>query len=470
MATISCIAVLVLGNLLGAIVRGITGFGSAILNLCVWVVFTCLGFDAGTLQQAVVAECVCSEICALPLLRLTKAASTCDWRLTSSLFIFASLGAPVGAALLTTLPVRGVEFVMACVLVLVIGAHCHVLQHMQRWLHRTRRTVSHDKQCSDISMAYQAVSSDSSCTLQQQAAFGQVLHGQQQPATTAAAGPAADTAVGSKPAGQELQLLATQPSLEEASAAAPAVEAAQPAHAVTADAELYIPHQHRPGLGESQPCSSSSSLADDTRHDHKSSDCNHSSDSSDEETALLTTCQAASCSNGGSSGSSGSSSIGQSSASRGAACSRWQGCRQAVKQWWAHANEPEQRRATLRLLMYGSLAGSVSGAMAGMTGMGGPPLMMLYEKLQVKKDTVRGCNAVLSVLQFRVIAYALTGSFTRDDLALYVAVSVAGLVGLCLGSHLASRMDQATFSKVMVALMLLCCVLLFASSAGLTGS
>lgn len=57
-----------------------------------------------------------------------------------------SLGAPVGAALLTTLPVRGVEFVMACVLVLVIGAHCHVLQHMQRWLHRTRRTVSHDKQ------------------------------------------------------------------------------------------------------------------------------------------------------------------------------------------------------------------------------------------------------------------------------------------------------------------------------------
>lgn len=105
-----------------------------------------------------------------------------------------------------------------------------------------------------------------------------------------------------------------------------------------------------------------------------------------------------------------------------------------------------------------------------LSGMGGPPLMMLYEKLQVKKDTVRGCNAVLSVLQFRVIAYALTGSFTRDDLALYVAVSVAGLVGLCLGSHLASRMDQATFSKVMVALMLLCCVLLFASSAGLTGS
>jgi uncharacterized membrane protein YfcA len=96
--------------------------------------------------------------------------------------------------------------------------------------------------------------------------------------------------------------------------------------------------------------------------------------------------------------------------------------------------------------------------------------MMLYEKLQINKDTVRGCNAVLSVLQFRVIAYAMTGIFTRADLWLYVAVSVAGLAGLCLGSHLASRMDQATFSKVMVVLMLLCCALLFASSAGLTGS
>ncbi|KAF6252440.1 hypothetical protein COO60DRAFT_1553080 [Scenedesmus sp. NREL 46B-D3] len=104
------------------------------------------------------------------------------------------------------------------------------------------------------------------------------------------------------------------------------------------------------------------------------------------------------------------------------------------------------------------------------SGMGGPPLMMLYEKLHIKKDTVRGCNAVLSVLQFRVIAYALTGIFTRQDLLLYAAVSVAGLSGLCLGSHLAARMDQATFSRVMVVLMLLCCALLFASSAGLTGS
>jgi hypothetical protein len=51
-----------------------------------------------------------------------------------------------------------------------------------------------------------------------------------------------------------------------------------------------------------------------------------------------------------------------------AACSSSKGRWQAVKCWWAHANEPEQRHATLRLLIYGSLAGSVSGAMAGMTG------------------------------------------------------------------------------------------------------
>ncbi|KAF6252439.1 hypothetical protein COO60DRAFT_524976 [Scenedesmus sp. NREL 46B-D3] len=183
MATLSCIVVLMLGNLLGAIVRGITGFGSAILNLCVWVVCTCLGVDAGTLQQAVVAECVCSEFCALPLLRLTRAASTCDWRLTTSLFIFGSLGAPVGAALLTALPVRGVEFVMACVLLLVIGAHCHVLQHARQWLHSRRQCAEQSKQCSCVRMACQeanptaAALQDSTCTAKQQVAVSQVLSG-----------------------------------------------------------------------------------------------------------------------------------------------------------------------------------------------------------------------------------------------------------------------------------------------------
>jgi hypothetical protein len=56
-----------------------------------------------------------------------------------------SLGAPIGAALLTALPVRGVEFVMACVLLLVIGVHCHVLQRIRQWLQNRQQPTEHTK-------------------------------------------------------------------------------------------------------------------------------------------------------------------------------------------------------------------------------------------------------------------------------------------------------------------------------------
>jgi uncharacterized membrane protein YfcA len=37
----------------------------------------------------------------------------------------------------------------------------------------------------------------------------------------------------------------------------------------------------------------------------------------------------------------------------------------------------------LRITGIASLAGTAGGVMAGMTGMGGPPLMFMYENLQV---------------------------------------------------------------------------------------
>lgn len=102
--------------------------------------------------------------------------------------------------------------------------------------------------------------------------------------------------------------------------------------------------------------------------------------------------------------------------------------------------------------------------------MGGPPMMYMYDKLSVPKDTVRGSNAVLGVLQFRIIAYAVMGAFVPEDWVLYVACTSAGMVGMYWGNKLAARMNQQAFSRMMVFLMTLCCVLLFASSAGLTGS
>lgn len=67
---------------------GVTGFGSAILVLCVWVVCTVAGVNAGSLQQAVLTECVAQAALALPLLVLTRAHATCSWGLVASLSVF----------------------------------------------------------------------------------------------------------------------------------------------------------------------------------------------------------------------------------------------------------------------------------------------------------------------------------------------------------------------------------------------
>jgi hypothetical protein len=67
---------------------------------------------------------------------------------------------------------------------------------------------------------------------------------------------------------------------------------------------------------------------------------------------------------------------------------RWMSqCWQRVCEQWT---DPAKRREMLRITGYGSLAGTAAGIMAGMTGMGGPPLMFLYEKMQVGWAAGRG--------------------------------------------------------------------------------
>ncbi|KAG2487454.1 hypothetical protein HYH03_014021 [Edaphochlamys debaryana] len=123
MPAASVYVALCLGALAGGIFRGVTGFGAAILNLLVWVAFTAAGVNAGPLQQAVAAECLGGLSCGIPLLLMTKAHDTADWRLVVTILAFTMGGAPVGAALLTGLDPRIVELVMGCVLCVVIFVH-----------------------------------------------------------------------------------------------------------------------------------------------------------------------------------------------------------------------------------------------------------------------------------------------------------------------------------------------------------
>jgi FtsH-binding integral membrane protein len=76
------------------------------------------------------------------------------------------------------------------------------------------------------------------------------------------------------------------------------------------------------------------------------------------------------------------------------------------------------------------------------------------------------CNAI----QLRIFAYIAMGVFSRADLPLYIASCSAALVGMFVGCSLAGRTNQANFSRMLSALMVLCCVLMFASAAGVAGN
>lgn len=95
--------------------------------------------------------------------------------------------------------------------------------------------------------------------------------------------------------------------------------------------------------------------------------------------------------------------------------------------------------------------------------------MLMYERLQVPKETVRGTNAVCNLAQVRIFAYVAMGVFSRADACLYIVVSVGAVVGMLLGCLLAARTNQAMFSRILTTLMVACCVLMFASAAGIAG-
>lgn len=96
--------------------------------------------------------------------------------------------------------------------------------------------------------------------------------------------------------------------------------------------------------------------------------------------------------------------------------------------------------------------------------------MLMFERLQISKDTVRGTNAICNIIQIRIFAYIAMGVFLRADTALYIAVSVAAVAGMFLGCMAAARTNQATFSRMLTGLMVLCCALMFASAAGIAGN
>ena len=123
---------------------------------------------------------------------------------------------------------------------------------------------------------------------------------------------------------------------------------------------------------------------------------------------------------------------------------------------------------TQRFLM-GSFAGSLSGGMAGLTGVDGPPVILMFRLLGVPKEVARGTNAVINMLlmHWLLASFVFMGVLHRQDVPLFAAAGVVGLVGTFIGNRIAAGMNQGAFNQALFVLVLVCCVLMFASAFGL---
>ncbi|EFJ43886.1 hypothetical protein VOLCADRAFT_106659 [Volvox carteri f. nagariensis] len=421
--------VLSLGAVCGGVVKGVTGFGNAIINLLVWVAFTAAGVNAGPLQLAVLADSFGCIVCGIPLLVMTSAHKTADWRLVIAILIFASAGSPLGAELLTHLAVRWVELAMACVLLLVIclqiKLHETLRDALRRWSDK-RRSIStrprdlpadtapdiqdpavdsiakllSDRQGDRFHMPAPASADDAGDLLASSSSSERHRHvdgGQQQLELPGHGREAGNVEAGGTVSGPVSAATDTQPLLEPGSFSA--------SDAISVDASLRASSD----AGCWSKCSVSGRVLGPD----------------------------------------------QGFFAIGSRLRCW-----LQRQDWKEAQ---------RILLYGSVAGFSSGVMGAMTGIGGPPLMFMYQKLNVAKEVVRGTNAVNNVLQARLISYIVMGAFKREDMMLYAVTAAVGFMGVVLGNSMAGRLEQKGFSRVLVALMVVCCLLLFASAAGLKG-
>ncbi|KAG2493375.1 hypothetical protein HYH03_008507 [Edaphochlamys debaryana] len=591
MSAPSVFAVLCLGQLGGGVVKGITGFGNAIINLLVWVSFAWMGVNGGTLSQAVLCDSLGCVVVGLPLLVATKAHRSADWRLVLTLAVFTTAGAPAGAALLLWLDQRYVELTCGCLLLLVIVLHCKLhtrtAQALRNW--RARRRAARygslkeapgadgydgaadycppvlsphpcalgtsgaaDPDASLHSLAVDCLPSpypSRNASLQDPSVLGfpQFLEAAGRPPLVN--GPLTSrSSSGSRPSASPKTGAATGSIIRWPSAGLRLpvpVSGAYAAACGTACRDLS--RQSSRGLGgtapampgpepkSKRPCgddgkpapglaalSTPFSLVAAAGHSCFSADAASPSRSPcvpTTETSLRTkardagdgaldevpligpgfpvsTAAVSKAAPSANAASPSTASTTEISSPISTACSPAK-----EKQYWVRQGDVEsqassQRSVTTaaaygsspatggkgglhgwlqrqdwgemrRIVMYGSGAGLAGGVMGGMTGIGGPPIMFMFDRLQVPKETVRGTNAVLNILQVRLITYLVMGVFKIEDLSLYAATSVCALVGLGIGIALNGRINQAGFSRLLVALMATCCGLLFASAFGL---
>jgi len=105
----------------------------------------------------------------------------------------------------------------------------------------------------------------------------------------------------------------------------------------------------------------------------------------------------------------------------------------------------------------GPLAGALGGLLGGITTIWGPPMMMYFIMLQLPKEAfVRTVGLAWFCLAIPLaIAYWRNGIFTGGIIPLSIAACVPGMIGIRIGEVIRDHIDQETFRKVMLVILLI---------------
>ena len=121
----------------------------------------------------------------------------------------------------------------------------------------------------------------------------------------------------------------------------------------------------------------------------------------------------------------------------------------------AHPNMPPLRPGTEKWA--GPLAGAMGGLLGGISTIWGPPMTMYFVMLKLPKDTfVQTVGLAWFAFSLPlVVAYWRNGIFSGDVIYLSAYACIPGMIGIRIGEAIRDRIDQDTFRKVMLVMLLL---------------
>lgn len=110
--------------------------------------------------------------------------------------------------------------------------------------------------------------------------------------------------------------------------------------------------------------------------------------------------------------------------------------------------------------------GFASGLMAGLVGSGGPPQLIAFAQLRLRKEWIRGVKLLATTVSnvIRITLFAVWGSdIFREAWYVYLAVALASLAGATIGSYLRQWVAGETILRLLY-------ILLFLSTGELFGA